>query len=224
MKHNKKELKYKDFIKAEKRLDQVYKLKRELPYREVAKPYQDGWFIIPTLREDFMRSDKGPIIKTLIDKYSKIDICRDPKKITELRRKSSLFDARTILHKNKAYYMDRPSISSISKREYDILGEQVKKYFSETSKYFWNRIGNEYKPRYELNIPSHYLVVKIEKRIVTHIRDIDPILLQEEAELRTILAPYWRTGSYDGNYHYFEKRAERRKSKVDIKKLIEEEI
>lgn len=222
MRHNKQELKHKDFIKAEKRLNQVYKLQRALPYKEVANPYQDGWWIIPAVREDFMRSDKGPIVKDLLEKYGRNHVCKDPKKITEIRKNPSLYDARRTLHKGMLYFGDTPSIQILSNRQYEALTEQHKKYFGVSHRDLWNRVGNEYQPSYEINVPSHYLVVKIQKRIITHIKDIDPLLLQEEAELKSILAPYWRNSFYGGNYHYFENKAERRQSKVNVKKLIEE--
>jgi hypothetical protein len=73
---------------------------------------------------------------------------------------------------------------------------------------------------YECNIPSFYFRVKTNKRMITQVQDIDPILKKQEAELKKLLEPYWRTLPYgDGYYHYYENRKERRKSKVDMTKI-----
>lgn len=215
MKHDKHELTYKKFIKAEKRLNQIWKEVREQPYRELKEPYQAGWILIPTLRDDFMRSDKGPIVKGLIERFGKNCVVRSSKLISRIRKNPTISNVDSVLSsKGRLYRPDAPHIRAITKKEYDVLSEQQKKYFSPISPFLKAyRTGD-----YELNIPFHYIVIKIKKRIITHIQDINPILLKEEAELRHTLLPYWRGKNY-GGYHWFENKKERRRSKVELTKI-----
>jgi len=218
MKHDKHELTYKKFIKAEKRLNEVYKEIREQPYTKLKEPYQSGWTLTPVLRDDFMRSDKGPIVKLLLDKLATKWTTNNPKYISQIRKKPALSDVRSILIGKHGYRMDGPFVRQITIKEYEALSEQHKKYFDLLSETFYSKYYNQ--REYVLNIPIHYIVVKVTKRIVTHIQDINPLLLKEQAELRKILAPYWRQHGYnDGDYHYFERRKERRKSKIELTKI-----
>lgn len=219
MKPDKHELTYKKFIKAEKRLNEIYRKMRELPYRELEKPYQDGWILIIVLRDDILRSDKGPIIKALIEKFSSKFATRNAKFITQIRQKPNLSDVRKMFYSKygQFIYYNGPHIRDLDKREYNKLSDQQKKYFDLSIHSKWvNR------DEYHMNLPEYYFRVKVKKRIITHVQDIDPLLLQEQDELRKILAPYWRANNYSmGYYHWRENRAERRRVKVELTKIDE---
>jgi len=220
MKHDKYELTYKKFLKARDRLDEIRQEKRNTPLVELQTPYQKGWRLKIALREDFLRSDKGPIVKALIDKYGVEKIIRNAKHISQIRKKPTLSDVRALLAvKGYSYYNNGgPYIKSLRKGEYNALNEQVKKYFTFFPGIKTSRWQKEY--AYELGIPHFYLMVKVEKNMITHTRDINPSLLKEEAELEKILEPYWRTFHHgEKYYHYFERRKERRASKVELTKI-----
>lgn len=217
MKHDKYELTHKKFLKAEKRLNEIYKEIRNLPYRELEKPYQDGWVLVIVLRDDILRSDKGPIIKALLEKFTSKFTTRNAKFITQIRQKPALSDVRKLFYSKagRFVYYNGPHIRDLDKREYNKLSDQQKKYFDLNIHSKW--INRE---EYHMNLPEYYFKVKVKKLIVTHIQDIDPLLLQEQAELKSILAPYWRARGYSmGYYHWRENRAERRKSKVELTKI-----
>lgn len=219
MKHDKYELTHKKFIKAEKRLNEIYKEIRNLPYRELEKPYQEGWFLQIVLRDDLLKSDKGPFIQLLVDKYCTRFVTKNPKFISKIRQNPALSSVRKLFFNKHGLhiYYNGPHIRSLDKREYNKLTDLQKKYFDLDfhSKY----TGRE---EYSMNLPEYYLRVKVKKRIVTHVQDINPLLLQEQAELKSILAPYWRARGYgQGYYHWRENRAERRKSKVELTKIDE---
>jgi hypothetical protein len=113
-------------------------------------------------------------------------------------------------------YQSAPDIRSISKSEYNTLTEQQRKYF------YWSQLDYGYHKRadsYHLDVPIHYLIVKVEKRIITHVRDIDPELLSREAELKAFLEPYWRGFYNDKYYSRFENRSERRAINVELSEV-----
>lgn len=223
MKPNKYKLTHSRFIKAEKRLNEIYKLQRQAPKVPIT-PYQNGWIVTIVLRDDYLRSDKGAIVAPLLESLVSDIVVKNPKYISQIRKKPSLYDARRVLNTNK-YFYHSPYIRPINQELYEKLSQQEQKYFSldwfESQKDRWGGKRNSY----YLDIPQHYLVVKITKRIITHAKEIDTLLLQEEAELKKILAPYWRKCSHSGGDYYWEELAEIKKKKkgaqLPIRKLLE---
>lgn len=225
MKHDKHELTYKKFIKAEKRLNEVYKLLNKAPKIPIKEPYQNGWTLNIALREDFLKSEKGPLAKHLLDKLSVEHYTRNAKLISEIRKKPALHECRKLLYKHLKgnLYFQGPYVKSLNEREFNKLSEQEKKYFTfikNATINAWNKESG----RWEFTIPYHYLIVKVNKRMITHAKELDTALLKEKAELQSILTLYYLGGRYDYNYHYFEKRAERRESKVKLSKIDLEDL
>jgi len=224
MKHDKYELTYKKFIKAEKRLNEIYKLLRKAPKVLLKEPYQSGWILSIALRDDLMRSAKGPIIKSLIDRFGRDNWTRSPKIVSEIRKKPTLQNVRVILARGQQYYYhDSPHIKILTEAEFNSLTPQEKTFFTYFKKESVNSAWGRAQDCWEINIPYHYLVVKVNKRTITHARELDTQLLKEQAELKKILAPYWRTFGGYGDYHYFKNRSERRKSKVELTKIDTDE-
>jgi hypothetical protein len=218
MKHDKHELTYKKFLKAEKRLNEIWKQLWKPPKLKLKEPYQRGWILTIVLRDDYNKS-KRDIVSSLLKKVTVSTIVRNPKHVSDIRKKPSLNSTRTYLGGNKTYW-NSPYLASISQEKYDKLTPQEKKFFNldsyESDKDRWGGKRNFY----YLDIPSHYLVVKIEKRMITHSYELDTALLQEKDELQKILAPYWRTSGYYNWRDDFKITGERRKSKVETHKLL----
>jgi hypothetical protein len=213
----------KAYIKAEKELSALHKQMRNQPWRKLVTPYQEGWNLIPVLREDMARSSKGPILQALIAKYGRPYVIKNPAHITKIRKKSGLDDVRAVIFHKPWMTGYAPCIADIDEREYLSLNEQQRKYFTETlsrSFYKWTPPKT-----YAFNLPRHYLVIKVEKRIITQVQDINPELLRREKELQTFLDPYYREKGYHpyqswGNY--FDNRADRRQANVDCSKELNE--
>lgn len=217
MNHNKQELLEKKFRKAKKELDSLTEQMYRLPYRELKEPYQDGWWVMLTLRADILRSSKGPVLKKLIEEYSIKQRTRSVKVIQQIRRTPTLANARRVLH-NKHLY-DIAWIRDISKRKYGSIPKEQSKYFSSYILPKYHSIGVEI---YRLNLPEYYFIIKIKKRIITHVQDINPELLRRQAELKLILNPYWRRLRHRDKYYcqYYDNRSERRDSKVKLHNLL----
>ncbi len=208
----------KKFYNTRKALDKLQEEMYNLPYRKLDEPYQEGWFLRVVLREDIERSPKGAALNELLKLFGKRDMTRNAKHVSEIRRKPLLETVHRLQTKWR-YSMYQIGIKAITEMEYNKLPEGLKKYFSIVSNFISKSVYGS-RIMYEHNIPTYYFLVKVDKRIVTHVQDINPAMKKKEAELKKILEPFWRTISNgEGSYHYFERRSERRQSKVDLSKI-----
>lgn len=188
----------------------------KLPYRKLEEPYQSGWRLLLTLRDDFLRSKKGIVINTLIEKFGIEGFTRSPKLVSLIRKKPLLLDVKRL---TPTSWQSAPDVRSITKKEYNALTPQQQKHFFWIERGIYHLVG-----AYHIEIPRHYTMVKVEKRIITHVQDIDPDLLSRKAELRAMLEPYWREmGNGRGWEAHFTNRSERRKSKVELSKITIDE-
>lgn len=218
MKLDKYTLTEKKFYVAQKQLNELRERMRNLPYRKLEEPYQDGWKFTLVLRDDIARSNKAPALNYILDKFSKSTYTKNPKHVSTVRKDPTLDAFRKIII-NRLVGGYPLYVRDITEKEYNELPEGYKKYFFIVSS-FMSKVKHGGRIMYELNVPSYYFNVKTHKRIITQVQDIDPALKKQEAELKKILEPYWRTSSHGyGYYHYFENRKERRKSKVDVSKI-----
>ncbi len=222
MKLDKHTLTEKKYYVAIKQLDALHEKMRNLPYRKLDEPYQDGWKLTLILRDDISRSPKAPVLQYILDKYSNTFYVKNPKLISQIRKNPTIEQLHK-LYVNKHHYGLDLGIKDITEKEYKELPDTHKKYFSLISN-FMSKTRYGGRIMYECNIPNFYFKVKTDKRMIKQVQDIDPVLKKQEAELKKLLAPYWRTTSYGmGYYHYFENRKERRKSKVDVAKMTMED-
>jgi len=220
MKLDKHTLTAKKFYTTRKELDKVQETMRNLPYRLLKEPYQEGWILTVALRDDIARSNKAPVINDILERFCNKDYCRNPKHISLIRKKPALEDVRRItISKYLRITHYGLGIRDIKEKEYKELPPSHQKYFSLVSSFtLKHRYGNQI--MYESNIPIFYFIVKTHKRIITKVQDIDPILKKKEAELKKILEPYYRTlPNGMGDYWYYQSRKEKRKSKVELAKM-----
>jgi hypothetical protein len=210
---NKHDRLQKAYIRAEKELHKIWEQMRGLPYRKLETPYQSGWKLSLALRDDIGRSKKAEVLLELLKKFAVTTTTRSSKLVSKVRRNPaiSVFGIHTT---NTWMWQIKPDVRSITKKEYEKLTVREAKYF-----YFsrfsagMHRRMNEY----HFDVPQHYLVVKVDKRLVTHVQDIDPELVRREAELKAFLDPYWRSFPGYGHYsNHYNNRRERRKTKMEL--------
>ncbi len=226
MKEDKHTLTFKKFLKAEKRLNQIYDELYRAPKVAIKEPYQSGWTLSIKLRDDFARSVKGPIVQSLIDRFGRDNYTRNPKLVSEIRKKPALQDVRALMNRNyhSYYHNDSPYIKTLNREEFDSLSPHEKTYFTYYKKEPVNSSWGRAQDCWDINIPYHYLVVKITKRMITHAKELDTALLSEKAELQKILAPYWRTSGYYDWRDDYDKKGDRRQSKVNLTKIDTEDL
>lgn len=202
----------KKFINAMNELYKLEKLERALPFRKLDEPYQQGWTLIVTLRQDLKNSKQGIVIQSILDKYAIKGYTRSAKHVSSIRKKPDILSVKRIL----GSYLSSSDIGirDITKHEYDTLPANAQKYFHFSS--VLKSRGYNQEREYFFDLPHHYLLVKTDKRMITHVQDIDPVMKKQIAFLEDLLKPYWRSKGYGmGYYHYFENRKDRRKSKVE---------
>ena len=64
---NKKSLYEKEYLKLERRLNELRRLRRELPLIELAKPYQSGWLVYNDFRDVIKRRVEYPRIEAAFE-------------------------------------------------------------------------------------------------------------------------------------------------------------
>lgn len=212
MKQDKHVLQEKKWIKAKKRLEEVWKLIRHTPSKKLETPYQKGWILSLVVREDIARSPRGPILQSIINKFATRGYTRDPKVVSQIRKKGLKY-----IGKN-TYSYSIPYIRDINEKTYISLSVKEKACFTKNTIHSLRRKKDDY----FFSVPSYVFTIKIDKNMITHVKDVDDALLKEKAELQAILEPYWRKcGNRYGWDNYFDNRSERRKSKMDLQKLEE---
>lgn len=201
---NKQERKYKRFVAVQRELNDIRKAMCELPWTEV-KPYQDGWHIYMDFRDDIKRRADYPPLRRALDLVSRVGTTRNPKIVrgirgnrrpeavyalynpkgyygrTEHHREGDIFD-KPFNHYPTGYYRMGypPVLGRLTIANWEKESPDVQRWFykvTDDTKY-WGP-----KEWYQAHFPTYWMVVKTRPLIVTHTRDINPELLQREAEL-----------------------------------------
>jgi hypothetical protein len=123
------------------------------------------------LRDDIKHRDDAGVFYECIRLVGRTTWCRDK----SFKRKLS--------KGNYEYY--QPGFGEISENTYEHLHPAVKKYFSEVRWYHKN--WNPYRKTYECKVPSYFFVTKIEPRWVTHYKEHDGLIAQQENEIRDVI-------------------------------------
>lgn len=216
---NKTDKQEKTWLNQKKRLDEIRKIIYNLPWRELEKSEHVGWFIAFTLTSQGMKAKESK------DWLRIIEVCepnfwlpmKDAHIISQIRQNTKFTDIRPFfmtrrLLDGRAAYAG-PSLRDLTEKQFLELPEDLRRsqwrsfsryeYWEEKVRketVSWGGALHEHKT-YEPKIPEEYLSVKVRKRIVTHIQDIDPRLLSEQKELEDKLEGYWRTRpQYRGRY------------------------
>lgn len=194
---NKWELYHKQFLKHQKRYNELLKEKRRLPKRKLEEPFQDGWNVYLELNEEDLKSKNGCYMASALEACTKEWLTRDGKKISNTRKNRKFSHCRKYFqYKNwrgELCYAG-PSLVSLKVNEWNELQPGVQKYFDRVEKNTVSRWGGQThrEVRYVCNIADRDLVVKIKKNIVTELRGMDPDLEREVDWLNFQMAEYWR--------------------------------
>jgi hypothetical protein len=213
---NKYEIRYKSFLKMEKRLSVVQDLLRKLPLIELKQSYQSGWYIRYEFRSDVSRRKDIEILKEVLrvgwDAYN---VTFNPSDITRIR-KGEFF---RVIKKGKSKIDYRPKRGKIDEKEYLSLSTKVQHYFHlDTTSDIYRLYGRKY---YEASLPSYWLTLKVKPRIITHIRKRGGLLEKEYQFLRDKLWEFWRENH--GYRKHFPTGEERTETRTKIQKFIKGE-
>jgi hypothetical protein len=221
MRNNKKELDRKKGIQLEKRLNELYEIKRKSPWTPVAQPFQEGWKLVLKLIPEAERRKDGQAMSKALEVCARDYVTRDSKVVSAVRRKSMFSDVKALLtwrdDKGKLHY-NGPVMVSIKPKTYVQLPPEVAKFFYNVE------VGKGRHIMYKCDIPVYYITVKVKKRMVTALQNVNPDVEKEISETRKALEPYWRSCGSHYDDHFGENKRERRHSKDAIQKVMKGEI
>lgn len=221
MKPNLVEQEEKKYIALCKRRDEIYDIKRKIPWTKLETPIQDGWIVNLKLIPEAARREDGERMAEALALCDKEFVIKkgQSKLVSKLRKDTPFTKMREyftfIGWDGKSYYRG-PEISSIKPKVYEKLSEGVRKFFNKNVRVTTSRWGGQKHTdiTYVLNIPEYYICIKIKKRMLTLVQEVDPKLLKEEAYVDRKLEPYYRTapgssGKYWRNLDWSARRTRR---------------
>jgi hypothetical protein len=220
---DKYEKKYKEFLKAEKRLHEIQKELRNIPLVPLKVPFQKGWEVTIKLRDDIARRSDANVINTLLflgyDKGYITKSLNDVKAIRKGQKSIPYIDAKG----RKCSRSLIPSKKRVSEDRYNEFPNSMQKYFD------YDRISLLFKTYgrkiYEVYLPDYWLVLKVRPYIVTHQRIKGGELETEEKKLKSFLEEYWREWFGNSGRSWLPRwRDERPSLKASIKKFLKGEI
>lgn len=246
---NKQDRKYKRFIAVNKELDQIFDAQRKLPWTEI-KPYQDGWFIYIDFRDEVKRRADYPHLKKALEVVHRSGRTRNPKVVNKIRntkRLDQVYDLFKInrwgdqytwygnlsqeygdyMRKSEYWYfhMDTPPVLARCHPDtYKSLHPSTQKWLYKVVDYTKHWGPKEW---YKSEIPEHFFKVKVKPAYVTHVKTIDPLLMQRKAELDVERDALGRDFYTNYGYAHFEKhyqnRARRAHDRASIRAIIKGE-
>ena len=207
---NKKSLYEKEYLKLERRLNELRRLRRELPLIELAKPYQSGWLVYNDFRDDIKRRVDFPRIKAAFELVAVPAYTRNKKAIQNIRTgvlKQSFFriGSRFFTNNNIVY----PTVKELPRKS---IPDNLIKYFSlELSSIVHASSPSNFK--YYLSIPHYWLVKKVKPYMITHtfinIYESEIKEIQNKMDSQKYFNKYRRGYKYKyaGGRHRAEERA-----------------
>lgn len=163
---NNEELKYKEYLKLQKRLEEVREKLSKLPNIKLDKPYQNGWLMFYDLRDDIKRRSDYPIIKECLD----IGWCESSTKNINVVRAIRRGDYKALI---KSRFGKMTLVSDFLPHRKDIPEDKYLKLNIKANKYFvLNTTSDRYlkyqRKDYYCSFPSYWLMLKVKPYIITH--------------------------------------------------------
>lgn len=216
------ELKYKEYLKLQKRKDELSKKINKLPNVKLDKPYQSGWIISYDVREDIKRRSNYPIIKEVIelgwhDSYTKnVNVIRAIRRKEKTMIKSRFGSLNCV----STYYPQRKNISDDT---YQKLDFKTNRYFElDTSS---ERYRKYQRKEYYVTVPSFWLVLKVKPNMITHKRKKGG---EMESEYDCIMHRLYWSGEFQSfiiNYgRSYPVSKDRARTRSDIRKFLNGDI
>lgn len=218
MKPNAKELKYKEFIKLQKKYDELGSALAKRANIKLDKPYQQGWVICYDVRPDIKKRVDYPIIKEIIESGWSESYTSNVNVVRAIRQKKTqaLIKNRWNEQHISSYYPRRESISEAKYKKLDIKANRY--WVLDTAS---ERYTKYQRKDYFATVPSFWLVLKVKPFMITHRRQKGGVIESEYEQLRSRLYFSGEFQSFIINYgKSFPKIKERTRAKVNIKKFM----
>jgi hypothetical protein len=158
---------YKEKIRLQNESVKLSVIQRNQNWIELETPYISGYYMVFDLRDDIKNRDDAWVFYECIRLVGK-----------KAWSKSKSFKRK--IKKGKYEYIF-PEFGQVSEETYKNLHPAVKKYFSEIS--WFHKNWHPMRKAYACRVPSYFFVYKTEPRWITHYKEIDSVIAQEEAEI-----------------------------------------
>lgn len=213
MKLNPQEKKYKEYLKIQRRLDELYQKRRKAIKTPLKEPYQKGWIISFNLSKQALNRADGLIMKAVLDWISVDYTTNDVSQIRLARKFKSWKDFKFQMYtaKNRKgnvfniKYDLGPHLKPITESQYDSIDQSLQKFFYRREEQITNWSGSNTftKILYYSNIPEYYIEVKVSPNMITHTTKIDSEILKEEAFLEAKRYELEYNGDAAGKYRNY---------------------
>lgn len=210
--------KEKEYLKLKNADSDNYAAQRNLGWIELDKPVFKGWEVKLELRDDIKNREDAWLYEALIREYGTSSFIKKKKDFDLVSYNIPNSSPEDI----KRFSSYKPSISSITEKEWGYLIPAAKKLFKKDE--------SSYKPwrgyMYKCVVPHFFFEYKFEKYYKTHVRIIDNILKQEAAEIRFLfekdhyIRHYCKRSGAPKWYRRHLNKSQKAKSKKILLKII----
>lgn len=179
---NKQEKEYKEYLKIKKICKELWDEIRSIPYVKMEKPEQHGWFVDIELLPEIMRRDDSEklnaVLKLFVNSHvlnkNQGNIVSSIRKLKTFNKCRKLF---YVNYKDELVYVG-PHINSLNEKEFKKVPEELHKYIYKSETQHVSRWGGSTYTtvRYHLNLPDYMFQLKVRKRMMTMVKDINPKL------------------------------------------------
>lgn len=242
---DKYELRYREYLKAQRELDEIAEQDKKMPWIPVNKPYQDGWFLELDFRDEVKRRDDFNHLRAVLNLCARRGRTKDPKLVSAIRKCRRLSQAYALFprYDNGMYaskigttktewikehhysYVCSPYLVLLSQEQYDSLSATSKKWVY-YSKYDSEQLYFRGKRVYKCCFPDNFLKMKVKPAMVTHTKEMDPDLKSREAELEKITNAYWWHKQWhdpQGWWYHTQIRRRRAHDRASLRAIIKGE-
>lgn len=203
---------YKEKIRLQHESAKLFKIQCNRNWIELEKPYISGYYMTFDLRDDIKNRDDAWVF------YECIRLVGG-----RAWHKSKSFKKK--IKKGKYEYI-YPEFGYISEETYKTIHPAVRKYFYEIS--WFHKNWNPFRKQYVCRVPSYYFVYKTEPRWITHYKEHDSLLAQQDAEIDDALNSgkmmpvngWYADKPGLSSYTKKQNRSDRRKNKQTLYKNI----
>lgn len=162
---------YKEKIRLQNESAKLCEIQHNQNWIELEKPYISGYYMIFDLRDDIKNRDDAWVFYECIRLVG-----------TRAWHKDKSFKRK--IKKGKYEYI-YPVFGIVSEDVYKSTHPSVKKYFSEIS--WFHKNWSPFRKQYACRVPSYFFTYKTEPRWITHYKEHDSLLAQEDAEINDVL-------------------------------------
>ena len=201
---NKYDLKEKEYIKLEIEYNKILRSRNE--YVKLDKPYQKGWKIYISLRQDILnRSNSANILQAIKLGFDNFKCIYKVYQIKNIRKK--IYGETIVLFNKQRYLSYFPDKIGYKQKVFNTFKEEIKKYF----------IYNDFKKLYYINLPYYYYVLKSKPNIITHERVLDPEKESRKHYISERMYTLRNYCNYNSDKRFDKKYRPKKKYKFDFK-------